>query len=145
MNKSFLLLLAATVSTLVSCKKDEPAPPAPVTTTNVTATINGAQQVQPTTSTATGAFSGTYNSTDSKLTYTVTYQGFTPTSAHIHLGIPGANGPVAIPFATLTSPITGSITLTADQADKLLNNGMYVNMHSAQFSGGEIRGNIRKQ
>ena len=53
------------------------------------------------------------------------------------------SGPVAIPFAQLTSPITGTVTLTAEQADKLLTNSMYVNMHSSTFSNGEIRGDIK--
>ena len=37
------------------------------------------------------------------------------------------------------------LTLTADQADKLLTNGLYVNIHSAAYPQGEIRGDIRKK
>jgi len=75
----------------------------------------------------------------------VTFQGLTPTSAHIHTGAHGATGPVAIPFASLTSPITGTVTLSLDQANQLLNNGMYVNMHSSTYTNGEIRGDINKK
>jgi len=79
-----------------------------------------------------------------QLTYTVTYQGITPTVAHIHTGAPGTSGSVAIPFANLTSPIMGTVTLTPEQADNLLNNRMYVNMHSSTYGNGEIRGDIHK-
>lgn len=147
MNKSyaFLTMLAAT-TLLGACSKDNTATPTPTsTTTDLTATINGAQQVPANSSAATGSFAGTYDSSNKQLSYTVTFQGLTPTSAHIHTGAPGASGAVAIPFASLTSPITGTVTLTADQATQLLNNGMYVNMHSNTYNNGEIRGDIKKK
>ena len=146
MKKSYILFLATALalSTAACSKKDDPTTTT-VETTNLTATINGAQQVPANNSAATGAFVGVYTSSTKQLSYTVTYQGMTPTVAHIHIGAPGASGQVAIPFAQLTSPITGTVTLTADQADKLLNNGMYVNMHSTAFANGEVRGDIKKK
>ena len=140
-----LAVLAIVSLTLFSaCSKKEDTPPAS-TTTNFTATINGAQQVPAVTSTATGEFLGAYDSGTKQLTYTVTYRGLTPTIAHIHIGAPGVKGVVAIPFANLTSPITGTVTLSLSQADNLLNNSMYVNMHSNAYPDGEIRGNISKK
>ena len=146
MNKSYAFLAMLSLTTLLgSCSKDDSTPtPTASTTTNLTATINGAQQVPTNPSTATGTFAGTYDSSNKQLTYIVTFQGLTATSAHIHTGAPGASGAVAIPFASLTSPIQGTVTLTADQATSLLNNGMYVNIHSSTYGGGEIRGNISK-
>ena len=144
MKISYAYLALATVGLLASCSKKEEAAPAPTTTT-LSATINGAQQVPANNSTATGTFTGTYVSTSKQLTYTVAYQGLTPSVAHIHTGAPGATGQVAIPFANLASPITGTVTLTPEQADNLLNNRMYVNIHTAgTYSGGEIRGDIKK-
>ncbi|WP_460610732.1 CHRD domain-containing protein [Hymenobacter terrigena] len=132
------------MSLFTACSKDDATPTAN-TTTNLTATINGAQQVPANNTTAAGAFAGVYTSSNKLLTYTVTFSGFTPSAAHIHSGAPGVNGAVAIPFSSLTSPITGTVTLTDDQANQLLNNGMYVNMHSTAFPNGEIRGDIKKQ
>ena len=145
MTKTYICLLGSLFGLLTACSKKDEAPATPtVTTTNVSATINGAQQVPAVSTTATGNFAGVYTASTHQLSYTVTFQGITPTSAHIHTGVPGGSGAVAIPFNTLTSPITGTATLTDEQADKLLNNGMYVNMHSSSFPGGEIRGDIRK-
>ena len=145
MKISYAYMALATIGLLASCSKKEEAAPAPTTTTTLSATINGAQQVPANNSTATGTFAGTYVSTSKQLTYTVTYQGLTPSVAHIHTGAPGATGQVAIPFANLTSPITGTVTLSPDQANDLLNNRLYVNIHTSTFSNGEIRGDIKKQ
>ena len=144
MKISYAYLALATIGLLASCSKKEEAAPAPTTTTTLSATINGAQQVPANNSTATGTFTGTYASASKQLTYTVTYQGLTPTIAHIHTGGPGATGSVAVPFANLASPITGTVTLTPEQADNLLNNRMYVNIHTSALSNGEIRGDIKK-
>ena len=144
MKSTYSILLAASFSLLVACSKKEDAQPMAPTTTNLSATINGAQQVPANNSTATGTFTGTYNGTSKQLSYTVVYQGFTPSAAHIHFGTPGNSGAVAIPFSSLTSPITGTVTLADADATKLLNNGMYVNMHSSTFTNGEIRGDIHK-
>ena len=144
MKKSYIFFLASALSLFTACSKSSDATPTN-TTTSLTAAINGTQQVPANSSTANGAFEGVYTSSNKQLTYSVTFSGFTPLAAHIHSGAPGTNGSVAIPFATLTSPITGTVTLTDDQAAQLLNNGMYVNMHSKDFSNGEIRGDIKKK
>ena len=139
------LFTGLTLATACS-KKDEAQPETKV---NIAATIDASQQVQPIviTSSATGTLTGTYNTSSRLLTYNVVYQGFPagagPTAGHIHLGGPGVAGDVAVAFPQVTtSPITGSATLTQAQGDKLLANGMYVNLHTLRYGNGEIRGNI---
>ena len=145
MKKSYILAVAAAITFLSGCSKKEDTPPAAAPTTELTATVNSAQQVPVNPSTATGTFTGTYTTSSRQLVYTVTYQGMTPSIAHIHTGAPGTSGSVAISFANLASPITGTVVLTPDQADNLLNGRMYVNMHSSTYGGGEIRGDIKKK
>ncbi|MBC7447546.1 MAG: CHRD domain-containing protein [Hymenobacteraceae bacterium] len=140
----FLMLLVGLA--VASCKDDEdkpPVTPAPDTVSFV-ATISGSQQVPLNASTATGAFTGTYDRTSKTLTYNVTFSGLTPTSGHIHLGGPGRTGGFKVPFNSLTSPITGSQVLDQQTADSLLAGRTYVNLHTTAFSGGEIRGNIQQ-
>ena len=144
MQKNYAFALLASFGLLTACNDKKDVAPTS-NTTQLTATVNGAQQVPVTPSTATGTFTGTYTSADKKLVYTVTYQGITPSIAHIHTGAPGTSGSVAIPFSNLTSPITGTATLTPEQAENLLNGRMYVNLHSSAYSGGEIRGDIKKK
>ncbi|WP_303310360.1 CHRD domain-containing protein [Hymenobacter sp. BT730] len=115
-------------------------------TVQLQATLNGAQEVPATTSTATGSFTGTYNTNTRLISYTVTYQGLTPTAGHIHQAAPGVNGPIIVPFANVsTSPITGSETLSEENGAKLLAGETYTNLHTTALPGGEIRGNITVQ
>lgn len=156
MKQSYILSALAVVSLLASCSdKKEDVKPTPDTTIELTATINGAQQADskgpaPVTTSATGTFTGTYTKVGNvqKLNYTVTYQGLKPKLAHIHTGAPGTAGPVTIEFEdkTLASPVTtGTYTLKMEEAENLLNNRMYVNIHSDAFPGGEIRGDIKRK
>jgi hypothetical protein len=68
-----------------------------------------------------------------------------PTAAHIHTGAAGASGG---PVVTLQAPASGSSSgcqeITADLAQALVRNpaGYYVNVHSAQFPQGAIRGQL---
>jgi hypothetical protein len=107
--------------------------------------IIGGEEVPPNSSTATGIFNGTFDKTTKILTYTLTFTGLTPTNMHFHRGAIGVSGPVVIPIssAPYTSPIN-SVTpaLTAEQETDLLGGLWYVNIHSAAFPPGEIRGQV---
>ncbi len=143
MKKTYIFALLCTLGVFTACSKKEEA--TPTNDAHLTTDINGTQQrPNPNMSTATGRFEGDYVASSRQLTYTVTYTGLTPTSAHIHTGPPEGTGAISIPFASLVSPITGTFTLSATQADDLLSNRMYVNIHTAAYGGGEIRGNIHK-
>lgn len=63
---------------------------------------------------------------------------------HFHLGAPGVPGGVALGIpGPWSSPEVGSnITLSASQEADLLAGNWYVNMHTQNFSGGEIRGQV---
>jgi hypothetical protein len=68
------------------------------------------------------------------------------TAAHIHNGALGVNGPVIIPFVGFPNTTSGtfsfSTVITAVQADLMLANHTYVNVHTSVFPGGEIRGQV---
>lgn len=156
MNKKSILLsvtaLLAVGLMLASCIDEEnPTITSPVT--KLGATLSGsAEKPNSTTSTATGTFVGNLNESTRVLSYTVTYSG-TFTSAlsggHIHRINPNSTtgtGGIEIPFASLTSPITGSFTLAnQNRVDSLKNGFYYTNLHTANYPGGEIRGDIKKQ
>jgi hypothetical protein len=114
------------------------------------ATATGAQEVASNASTATGRAFVTYDATTRGIDGSITLTGITATIAHIHMAAAGVNGPVAV---SLTETSAGSgvwtvpagTTLTAAQAQALLEAGMYFNAHSAAFPTGEIRGQLGLQ
>jgi len=143
-----ILIRLLAVSTLLfgisSCDKDEDAPPDP----NVTfqATLTGAQEAPANASTATGNATLTFNTTTKVFTLTVTHTIASPTNGHIHKGVVGVSGGVVFPFASFTSPISyTSPVLDATQEADLNANLYYVNIHTAAFPNGEIRGQLIKQ
>ncbi len=80
------------------------------------------------------------------LTITTTYSGVTATAGHIHKAAVGVNGGVIFPFTNLASPINLTTPpLDAAQEADLMAELYYVNIHSAAFPGGEIRGQLIKQ
>ena len=141
--KSTTLFLTLGVALLAACKKDDqPVAPANNMMT-ISATIDNKATVPATPSTATGTLTGDYNMTTNVLNYTITYQGMTPTMGHFHYGVPGKKGNVAIGFDDVSkSPIKGTVTLQPATADSLMAGKLYVNLHSATYKDGEIRGNV---
>ncbi len=142
-----LLILGATVTACLD--EENPTIVNGDRVARLTATVN-AQQERPTstTSTATGTFAGVLNETTRVLSYTVTHTipaSATLTGGHLHrITQADGNGPVEIPFSSLTSPIVGtSPTLRQTQVDSMKNGFYYVNLHTRAYPAGEIRGDIR--
>ncbi len=116
---------------------------------SVTIPLTGAQQVPPVTTPATGSAKLTYDSASHVLTWSVTYSGLsTPvTMAHFHGPAPeGKNAGVLIWISkkgeAVASPIKGEVTLTEAQATQMLAGDWYVNVHTSDHPGGEIRGQV---
>lgn len=113
-------------------------------------TTTAAEVFPRTNSAATGAGQLTFNLVTGAVTGGLTLTGISATLAHIHNGIAGTNGPVIVNFVQSATDANrwdaeAGGTLTADQVNALLAGQLYVNVHSAAFPGGEIRGQIRPQ
>lgn len=145
MKRSILFLaIFIILSGLISCDSDDgnDSDPTPVIVT-FNATLNGSSEVPDNTSTATGTAVLLYNKTSKIFTLTVNFSGITLTDAHIHKGAVGVDGGVIFPISDLTSPMNyTSMTLSAEQEADLMANLYYVNLHTAAFPGGEIRGQL---
>lgn len=86
---------------------------------------------------------------DDQVSYAVRWQNITaPKAFHIHQGAAGTNGGVKVDFLGSDIPagvqaVTGSVKVT-DQAllDSIRTNpaGFYLNLHTAEFPGGAVRG-----
>lgn len=67
--------------------------------------------------------------------------------SHIHRAPAGSNGPIVFGFNNPdgTWPLAGSATwsgMTGDNVNDLFAGNYYVNFHTTQFPGGEVRGQI---
>lgn len=113
------------------------------------ATLTGAQEVPPTTSQGKGTAEVQYNNETRTISWKVTYSGLSGpvTGAHIHgPAAAGANAGIVVPFTNVNaSPIQGQATLTPTQFGDLAAGLWYVNVHTAQNPGGEIRGQLRRR
>ncbi|PYP76185.1 MAG: hypothetical protein DMD35_19250 [Gemmatimonadetes bacterium] len=150
-------LMAAIVvtATAVACGDDDTV--VAVKDPTWVATLNGAGE-NPVRAVA-GTATATIVKKNGSYTYTVTYTGMSGplTGGHIHgPAATGTNANVIVPFndaagapasgtlsGTFTS--TNTTTISNDSLEVLMRTGnAYVNLHTTQFPGGEIRGQLAK-
>ena len=113
------------------------------------AQLSASQEVPANVSTAKGVGFVSLDPTTKRVTARVTVLGIAATMAHIHTGAVGANGGVSFP---MTETATGSgiwvsaadATMTDAQITAMKAGGLYFNVHSAAYPGGEIRGQIAR-
>jgi hypothetical protein len=141
--------------------------PAPALT--FSASLRGDNEVPPSGSSATGQANFTLSMDEMTLSYKIEASNLhNITMAHIHIAAAGANGPIAVwlypsaPPATLISGVFNGVLAEDDFAaadllgplegltlrdlfDEIDAGNAYVNIHTSQFPGGEIRGQISKQ
>lgn len=116
-------------------------------TVNLKADLKAANEVPPNDSPATGTLTATYDTATKKLTWKGSYSNLTgpAVAAHFHAGEAGKNGGIQVPITgASSSPFEGSATLTEAQASDLLAGKLYVNIHTAAHTAGEIRGQVQK-
>lgn len=144
MTYTFLRSTVAAVTLTLIC-----ASPSLAAMVNFKAELNGAAEVPPNPTTATGTFTATFDTDSKKLTWKGSYTGLSgpATAAHLHAGEPGKNGGVSVPLfagAAAKTPFEGEATLTDAQAADLLAGKLYANIHTDGSKAGEIRGQVTK-
>jgi hypothetical protein len=118
----------------------------PATSTRFTGTLSGAQEVPPVPTAATGTAVAYLHQPENRVVYMIDTVGLANVqAAHFHQGPAGANGGVQIVLNGAGGTYCGvSQQLTAAQVAAWLANGVYVNVHTAAFATGEIRGQMIK-
>ena len=166
MNRTTLFrrVMAASTAALglalfAACGDEDPVSP-PLT--RFRATLTGAAEVPPVTTTATGTSEFTLSRTNDTLFVNITVNGLTNVRfGHFHTAASGANGAVVaflVDPPTLTGPQTGRIgkqfitaanlsgTLVGRPLSALIDQmragTVYVNLHTDANPGGELRGQV---
>lgn len=131
-----------------ACKADETDNVLP--NYDISGTATGAQVVPSVAGTATATLSGTFNPNSKLLTYTSNWNGLSgaPTGGGFYSGASGVSGnTIGTPWVfngslTGTGSTSGSVTLTAEQAEELLLGRIYFSYTTAFNPGGEVRGQV---
>jgi hypothetical protein len=115
------------------------------------AVLTASQETPPTTSPGFGNATVAFDSTRSNITVTITVAnlGAAINNFHIHEGAAGVAGPVIINLIGLGGVfVSGTMTVTvpvpSDVAQRMVQNpaNFYVNVHTTQFPGGAVRGQL---
>ncbi len=111
--------------------------------------LSGAQCVPPVETEGKGTADLSYDPATRVVTWKIPYSGLSsaPTMAHFHgPAKQGENGPALIWLSVQGSPpanpLTGSATLTPEQAQQFSAGEWYVNVHTKSHPAGEIRGQV---
>jgi hypothetical protein len=109
----------------------------------VTLTLNGAQEVPPIATAATGTATLTIDTSANTIGYNITHNVVGPTAAHIHgAAARDKSAGVLIGFPSAVSPMVGSVGYVEGNEAALISGRTYVNIHSGTNPGGEIRGQV---
>jgi len=103
--------------------------------------LTGDQEVPANTSTAVGTGTITI-AEDGSVSGSVAAPTLQAMAAHIHVGAKGVNGPVIIPLTGGpggTWSVPAGAKLTGEQMEAYKAGNLYVNVHTAEHKGGEIR------
>jgi hypothetical protein len=109
------------------------------------ADLKGASEVPPTDSAATGTAEVNVDTATKEVKWTIQFSGLTGDATAAHFHGPAAAGENAGPAVDISGKIeSGSATLTDAQLADLQAGKLYINIHSAKFPDGEIRGQVEK-
>jgi CHRD domain len=124
--------------------------PASAATFVFTGTLSGANEVPANSSTATGTFTATLDDVANSISVAITFAGLSANASagHIHCcAAVTANAPVIVGFAGFPGATSGTYSNSFTGISVTNVNGIkaglsYINIHSQQFPGGEIRGQL---
>lgn len=139
-----LALLALSIAIIFACGVAQAA------TFNFHADLTGSSVVPANASPGIGSGTFVYDDVLSQLSYNIEFSGLigAETLSHIQHAAAGVNGPIAFQFPLTGSPKAGVWTaasanpLTPELVSELFAGNLYVNIHTNQYAGGEIRGQI---
>jgi CHRD domain len=111
--------------------------------------LTGAQCVPPVETKGSGTADLTYDPATRVVTWNITYNGLSSPTTMAHFHGPAKLGQNAAPVIWLstkgsppTNPMTGTATLTPEQAKQFTDGEWYVNVHTKDHPAGEIRGQV---
>ncbi len=109
------------------------------------AVLSGQQEAPPNSSTATGNGTLVINPFTKGVAGRIETSGVPGAAAHAHTGVIGIAGPVVVPMTSASAGVWATApgaTVTDAFLASFMKGETYLNVHSAAFPGGEIRGQL---
>lgn len=155
--KTRILFGALALALVTTACDDGEVVVAPTPSTEFAATLTGAaERPNPVSPAGSGTATFTLNDAGTSVAYSISVQDMTSaiTAAHLHLGDADVAGGVIVAVTTPTNggTVTGSVASSTDlglgvsfaSLLELMRNGdVYLNVHTANNPGGEIRGQVQ--
>jgi len=141
MNKKLLSVSLAIVAALLLAAVSSSAAGSKTFTVKMT----GGQESPKGSPSGKGSATITLKQSSGKVCFNLSWSGIgTPTASHIHAGKRGKAGPVVIPIFGGTPKHKGCVPAPKALIGKIIKNpsGYYVNVHTAKFPGGALRGQL---
>jgi hypothetical protein len=107
------------------------------------ADLKASEEVPPTESSATGTAEVTLDTAANKVSWKITHENLTGDATAAHFHGPAKLGENAGPIVDITANIMeGSADVTADQLKMISDGNTYLNIHTAKYPDGELRGQV---
>lgn len=119
--------------------------------TPIIAILSGANEVPPGDPDGAGLMSMTLNSGQEEICWELVVEDIdSPTRAHIHQGLAGSNGPIVVAFfdfVEIPEDLSSCVAVERNLVKEIRRNpsGFYVNVHTEDFPGGAIRGQLERR
>lgn len=146
---SSILFLFTTLSLITSCEEETMTNPDILIVNGID--ITGGQEVPPVSTRGAGNLDVRYDKSNKQLSLTFAWGNLSDSVTGIHIhgpALPGAAGPVLLPFTNFPKRANGAHTETFTvngvklKEPELLNGEYYINIHTKTYPAGEIRGQI---
>jgi hypothetical protein len=109
------------------------------------ADLKASEEVPATESSGAGTADVTLDTAANKVSWKITYENLTGDATAAHFHGPAKVGENAGPIVDIIANIKdGSADVTADQAKMISEGNTYINIHTAKYPDGEIRGQVLK-
>jgi hypothetical protein len=139
MRKSLAVLLTTAAAILVI------ASVALAASKSITVSMNGKSESPKGSPTGKGSATISLNSSKGRVCFKLSWSGIgKPTAAHIHKGNKGKAGPVVVPLFGGTAKHSGCVSASKSLVGAIIKKpgAYYVNVHTAKFPGGAVRGQL---
>ena len=141
----YSLILMIAVLGFNACSKDDPD-----YIFTFVAPMDGTEAIPPNSTTGEGYCNATYDSVSNEFSFTLTWKNLTGAPTAVNFQVPVSGGGFTnidvtdLLLGTSANGISGYLDINQADESALINNNFFVNISTATYADGEIRGQLKK-